>query len=143
MLDLRTNPGGLLNQGVRVSDLFLNPGQKIVSMHGRLPEANREFADTAKQRWPNLPLIVLVDGRSASASEIVAGALQDHDRALIVGTPTYGKGSAQSVVSFGADRSLVRGRTTTRPMIPLRGSARDSALTPAGWSMVAAASRRM
>jgi len=106
VLDLRTNPGGLLNQGVKVSDLFLNPGQKIVSMHGRLPEANREFADTAKQRWPDLPLIVLVDGRSASAAEIVAGALQDHDRALIVGTPTYGKGSAQSVVSFGDQGGL-------------------------------------
>jgi carboxyl-terminal processing protease len=106
ILDLRTNPGGLLNQGVRVSDLFLNPGQKIVSMHGRLPETNREFADTAKQRWPDLPLIVLVDGRSASAAEIVAGALQDHDRALIIGTPTYGKGSAQSVVSFGDQGGL-------------------------------------
>jgi carboxyl-terminal processing protease len=106
VLDLRTNPGGLLNQGVRVSDLFLNPGQKIVSMRGRLPEANREYADTARQRWPNLPLIVLVDGRSASAAEIVAGALQDHDRALIVGTPTYGKGSAQSVVSFGDEGGL-------------------------------------
>ncbi|MEO8911341.1 MAG: S41 family peptidase [Gemmatimonadaceae bacterium] len=101
VLDMRTNPGGLLTQGVGVSDLFLSPGQKIVSMRGRLPEANREFADTAKQRWPDLPLIVLVDGRSASAAEIVAGALQDHDRALIVGRPTYGKGSAQSVVSFG------------------------------------------
>lgn len=101
VLDLRTNPGGLLNQGVRVSDLFLNPGQKIVSMRGRLPEANREYADTLPQRWPALPLLVLVDGRSASAAEIVAGALQDHDRALIIGTPTYGKGSAQSVVPFG------------------------------------------
>jgi carboxyl-terminal processing protease len=106
VLDMRTNPGGLLTQGVRVSDLFLNPGQKIVSMRGRLPEANREFADTAAQRWPNLPLIVLVDGRSASAAEIVAGALQDHDRALIVGRPTYGKGSAQSVVSFGSEGGL-------------------------------------
>jgi carboxyl-terminal processing protease len=90
VLDLRTNPGGLLNQGVRVSDLFLDPGQKIVSMRGRLPEANREYADTAKQRWPQLPLLVLVDGRSASAAEIVAGALQDHDRAVLIGTPTYG-----------------------------------------------------
>jgi carboxyl-terminal processing protease len=124
VLDLRTNPGGLLNQGVKVSDLFLNPGQKIVSMHGRVPEANREFADTAKQRWPGLPLIVLVDGRSASAAEIVAGALQDHDRALIVGTPTYGKGSAQSVVSFGDQGGLKlttarwftpAGRSITRP----------------------------
>src|SRR5688500_1824351 len=64
VLDLRTNPGGLLNQGVRVSDLFLNPGQKIVSMRGRLPEANREYADTLPQRWPKLPLIVLVDRKS-------------------------------------------------------------------------------
>jgi carboxyl-terminal processing protease len=106
VLDLRTNPGGLLNQGVKVSDLFLDPGQKIVSMRGREPEANREYADSAKQRWPNLPLLVLVDGRSASAAEIVAGALQDHDRAVIIGTPTYGKGSAQSVVSFGPEGGL-------------------------------------
>lgn len=106
VLDLRTNPGGLLNQGVRVSDVFLDPGQKIVSMRGRLPEANREYADSAKQRWPQLPLVVLVDGRSASASEIVAGALQDHDRAVIIGTPTYGKGSAQSVISFGPQGGL-------------------------------------
>jgi carboxyl-terminal processing protease len=106
VLDLRTNPGGLLNQGVRVSDLFLDPGQKIVSMRGREPEANREYSDTAQQRWPNLPLLVLVDGRSASAAEIVAGALQDHDRAVIIGTPTYGKGSAQSVISFGPEGGL-------------------------------------
>jgi carboxyl-terminal processing protease len=106
VLDLRTNPGGLLAQGVRVSDVFLNPGQKIVSMRGRLAEANRDYADSAKQRWPQLPLLVLVDGRSASAAEIVAGALQDHDRAVIIGTPTYGKGSAQSVISFGPQGGL-------------------------------------
>jgi carboxyl-terminal processing protease len=106
VLDLRTNPGGLLTQGVRVSDLFLDPGQKIVGMRGRLPEANRDYADSAKQRWPQLPLLVLVDGRSASAAEIVAGALQDHDRAVLVGTPTYGKGSAQSVIPFGAQGGL-------------------------------------
>jgi carboxyl-terminal processing protease len=106
VLDLRSNPGGLLNQGVRVSDLFLNPGQKIVSMRGRQADSNRDYADSAKQRWPDLPLLVLVDGRSASAAEIVAGALQDHDRAVIIGTPTYGKGSAQSVISFGPDGGL-------------------------------------
>ena len=106
VLDLRTNPGGLLTQGVRVSDLFLNQGQKIVSMRGRLPETNRDYADTAQQRWPDLPLLVLVDGRSASAAEIVAGALQDHDRAVVVGTPTYGKGSAQSVIPFGDQGGL-------------------------------------
>lgn len=126
VLDIRTNPGGLLTQGVRVSDLFLNPGQKIVSMRGRLPDANREFADTAVQRWPNLPLIVLVDGRSASAAEIVAGALQDHDRALIVGRPTYGKGSAQSVVSFGDQGGLKL--TTARWFTP---SGRSIARMPA------------
>jgi carboxyl-terminal processing protease len=124
VLDLRTNPGGLLTQGVGVTDLFLNAGQRIVSMRGRLPEANRDFTDSAKQRWPDLPLIVLVDGRSASAAEIVAGALQDHDRAVIVGTPTYGKGSAQSVISFGGEGGLKittarwftpAGRSITRP----------------------------
>ena len=106
VLDLRTNPGGLLTQGVRVTDLFLNRGQKIVSMRGRLPEANRDYADTANQRWPELPLLILVDGRSASAAEIVAGALQDHDRAVLVGQPTYGKGSAQSVIPFGDQGGL-------------------------------------
>lgn len=106
VVDLRTNPGGLLTQGVRVSDLFLNPGQKIVSMRGRMPDANRDYADTARQSWPQLPLMVLVDGRSASASEIVAGALQDHDRAVIIGQPTYGKGSAQSVIPFGDQGGL-------------------------------------
>src|SRR3954469_10441441 len=106
ILDLRTNPGGLLTQGVRVSDLFLDDGQKIVSMRGRIPETNREYADTAKQTWPNLPLTVLVDARSASAAEIVAGALQDHDRAVIVGMPTYDKGSAQSVIPFGDQGGL-------------------------------------
>jgi carboxyl-terminal processing protease len=106
ILDLRTNPGGLLTQGVRVTDLFLNQGQKIVSMRGRVPDANREYADTAKQTWPQLPLMVLVDSRSASAAEIVAGALQDHDRAVIVGQPTYGKGSAQSVIPFGDQGGL-------------------------------------
>jgi carboxyl-terminal processing protease len=106
ILDLRTNPGGLLTQGVRVSDLFLNKGQKIVSMRGRLPEANRDYADTVNQKWPDLPLVVLVDGRSASAAEIVAGALQDHDRAVVIGQPTYGKGSAQSVIPFGDQGGL-------------------------------------
>lgn len=101
ILDLRSNPGGLLEQGTAIADLFLGPGQKIVSLRGRIPEANRDFTDSTRQRWPDLPLTVIVDEKSASAAEIVAGALQDHDRALIVGEPTYGKGSAQSIVSLG------------------------------------------
>jgi carboxyl-terminal processing protease len=100
ILDLRRNPGGLLEQGVAVSDLFLNPGQEIVSMRGRAYGATRDFADEDRQSWPDMPLVVLVDEGSASASEIVAGALQDHDRALILGETTFGKGSAQSVFAM-------------------------------------------
>ena len=101
IIDLRSNPGGLLEQGAAVADLFLEPGQKIVSLRGRIPEANRDFTDSTKQKWPGLPLTVLVDEKSASAAEIVAGALQDHDRAVIIGESTYGKGSAQSVIPLG------------------------------------------
>ena len=100
-LDLRGNPGGLLTQGVGVSELFLEPGQPIVRMRGRTPEANRDFADQNRQPWPDLPMVVLIDERSASASEIVAGALQDHDRAVVVGRISYGKGSAQSLYPVG------------------------------------------
>jgi carboxyl-terminal processing protease len=97
IFDLRADPGGLLDQGVGVSDLFLDANQRIVSMRGRTREASQVFLDRSPQRWPNLPIAVLVDSNTASAAEIVAGALQDHDRALILGTTTYGKGSAQNV----------------------------------------------
>ena len=97
VFDLRGDPGGLLDQGVDVADLFLDANQPIVATRGRLPEETRSFADHAPQRWPEMPIVVLTDSASASASEIVAGALQDHDRAVIVGTATYGKGSAQRV----------------------------------------------
>jgi carboxyl-terminal processing protease len=106
VLDLRSNPGGLLDQGVTASDLFLDQGAKIVSMRGRTRDATREFLDDAPQRWPELPIVVLVDSASASASEILAGALQDHDRALLIGTTTYGKGSAQSVYHMGEGGAL-------------------------------------
>ncbi len=101
ILDLRSNPGGLLEQGTAVADLFLGAGQKIVSLKGRAPEANKDFTDSTSQKWPKLPLTILVDEKSASAAEIVAGALQDNDRAIIIGESTYGKGSAQSVIPLG------------------------------------------
>lgn len=107
MVDLRGNPGGLLEQGVGVAELFLDPGQSIVELRARPGQLPQIIRDTFPQRWPTLPVAVLIDKGSASASEIVAGALQDHDRALIVGTTSYGKGSAQNVyplVSGGALR---------------------------------------
>jgi carboxyl-terminal processing protease len=106
ILDLRGNPGGLLDQGVGVADLFLNPGQEIVATRGRAPQSTRTFRDQRAQAWSDLPMVVLVNGGTASAAEIVAGALQDHDRALVVGTPTFGKGLVQSLWRFGADQGL-------------------------------------
>lgn len=97
VMDLRRNPGGLLQQGVEVADLFLNEGQRIVDVRGRTPEASAVFEDQLPQRWSSMPVVVLVDDGTASAAEIVAGALQDHDRAVIVGRTTFGKGSAQSL----------------------------------------------
>ena len=106
ILDMRDNPGGLLDEGVGVSDLFLDRGEKIVAMRGRTRDANRDFVDRAPQRWPDLPMVVLVDSGSASASEIVAGALQDHDRAVLIGTTTFGKGSAQSLFQMPSGGAL-------------------------------------
>lgn len=97
LLNLRVNPGGLLEQGVKVTDLFLEPRQEIVSTRGRAKGSSRTFTDQAKQQWPDLPIVVLVDAFTASAAEIIAGALQDHDRAVIVGAPTYGKGLVQTL----------------------------------------------
>jgi carboxyl-terminal processing protease len=97
VIDLRGNPGGLLEQGVAVAELFLDPGQPIVQLRARPGSPPQTYADRDDQRWPTLPLAVLVDGGSASASEIVAGALQDHDRAVVIGRTSFGKGSAQNV----------------------------------------------
>jgi carboxyl-terminal processing protease len=115
VMDLRGNPGGVLKQGVGVADMFLDAGDLIVSMRGRSPGANERVMDSAPQPWAQLPLIVLVDAGSASASEIVAGALQDHDRALIMGRPTFGKGSAQGIfaVSSGGGVRITTARWFT------------------------------
>jgi carboxyl-terminal processing protease len=97
ILDLRSNPGGLLEEGVAVSDLFLRSGSDVVETRSRLAEQNETYRAKDRPVDVNLPVVVLVDGFSASASEIVAGALQDHDRALVVGTSTFGKGSVQTL----------------------------------------------
>jgi carboxyl-terminal processing protease len=125
LLDLRNDPGGLLAQGVQVSQLFLAPGDTIVSLRGRTPGATQEFIDHDPSQWSDMPLVVLVDRGTASAAEIVAGALQDHDRAVLVGTPTYGKGSAQSVIQVeGGALKLTTarwftpaGRSISRPTV--------------------------
>lgn len=99
VLDLRGNPGGLLDQGIRVADLFLDEGI-IVSVRGRRGRADEIERAHAAGSWLDFPMVVLVDERSASAAEIVAGALQDHGRARIVGVPTYGKGSVQTFLDL-------------------------------------------
>ena len=100
VIDLRGNPGGVLTQGVDVADLFLDKGTKIASTKGRMQGASVDYLDKAAQRWPARPIVVLVNGNTASAAEVFAGALQDHDRALVVGRQTYGKGSAQTVLQL-------------------------------------------
>jgi carboxyl-terminal processing protease len=98
ILDVRDNSGGLLEQGVSVSDLFLERGDMVVETRGRVAGQNQKLVATSRDAFPGLPMVVLVGPRSASATEIVAGALQDHDRALILGTTTYGKGSVQTLL---------------------------------------------
>ncbi|MCA0376610.1 MAG: S41 family peptidase [Gemmatimonadetes bacterium] len=142
VIDLRGNPGGLLEQGVAVADLFLDRGQGIVQLRGRPGAAAQTFSDSLPQRWPTLPLAVLVDRASASASEIVAGALQDHDRALVLGVTSFGKGSAQNVYPLssggGLRLTIARwytpvGRSISRP--PVRNDEYDVPDTAAGPSL--------
>ncbi|MDZ4863860.1 MAG: S41 family peptidase [Gemmatimonadota bacterium] len=106
VFDLRGNPGGLLDQGVKVSDLFLDGQQQIVQTRGRARGATKIFVDDARQEWPALPIVVLANDGTASAAEIIAGALQDHDRAVVVGTPTFGKGLVQTLFPFSDKTAL-------------------------------------
>lgn len=106
LLDLRWNSGGLLDEGVAISDLFLPRGAEVVSTRSRLEDQNFAFRAAGDDVVPEIPIAVLVNGASASASEILAGALQDHDRALLVGTTTYGKGSVQSLYSLPGGNHL-------------------------------------
>ncbi|HUF50778.1 MAG TPA: S41 family peptidase [Longimicrobiales bacterium] len=106
ILDLRGNPGGLLDQGVTVADLFLDRGQTVVETKGRVSNQNQRAVARTTDQFPGLPIVVLVEPTSASASEIVAGALQDHDRALVLGRTTYGKGSVQTLYPLSGQNWL-------------------------------------
>ena len=105
VLDLRNNPGGLLTQAIKVSDSFLESGE-IVSTRGRNPEDGERFNATPGDLIQGKPMVVLINGGSASASEIVAGALQDHRRAIVVGTKSFGKGSVQTVMPLRGDGAM-------------------------------------
>jgi carboxyl-terminal processing protease len=106
VLDLRRNPGGLLDQGVAVTDLFLDEDEEVVSTRGRARGSTRRFTTSHPQAWPDMPIVVLVDRYSASAAEIIAGALQDHDRAVVVGETTFGKGLVQTLYRLGSTTAL-------------------------------------
>jgi carboxyl-terminal processing protease len=115
VFDLRDNPGGALDQAIRVSNRFLPRGDLIVYTRGRVPNANQDYRATEQSDYTHLPMVTLVSRNSASASEIVAGALQDHDRALVIGETTFGKALVQSVypISEGAGVAVTTGRYYT------------------------------
>ena len=127
VLDLRNNPGGLLTQAVRVSDLFLDSGM-IVYTDGRLESQKQRYYSHKRKSHVDCPMVVLVNGGSASAAEIVAGALQDHRRALVLGTQTFGKGSVQTILPLG-DNSALR-LTTARYYTPRGRSIQATGITP-------------
>lgn len=115
LLDLRGNPGGPLDQAIKVSNRFLPQGSLIVYTRGRIPNSDQDYVATERSEYTDIPLVVLVNRTSASASEIVSGALQDHDRGLIVGETTFGKALVQSVyrISEGAGLALTTARYFT------------------------------
>ena len=127
VLDLRNNPGGLLNAAVEVSDSFITKGL-IVYTDGRIPDSKQKFSAKPRDILKGAPLIVLVNGGSASASEIVAGALQDHHRAVILGSKTFGKGSVQTVMPL-TDSTAVK-MTTARYFTPSGRSIQAEGIVP-------------
>src|SRR6202522_673056 len=128
VVDLRNNPGGLLDQAISVSDTFLDKGE-IVSTRGRNPEETQRFNARPGDMTKGKPLIVLINGGSASASEIVAGALQDHKRATLVGTRSFGKGSVQTIIPLGSGNGALR-LTTARYFTPSGKSIQAKGIVP-------------
>jgi carboxyl-terminal processing protease len=127
VLDLRNNPGGLLDQAIYTADAFLDAGE-IVSTRGRHTEDGERYNATAGDLAEGLPMVVLINGGSASASEIVAGALQDHDRAVVVGTQSFGKGSVQTVMPLAGDGAMRL--TTARYYTPSGRSIQALGISP-------------
>jgi carboxyl-terminal processing protease len=128
VIDLRNNPGGLLDQAISVSDAFLDKGE-IVSTRGRNAEETQRFNARPGDLTKGKPIIVLINGGSASASEIVAGALQDHKRATLVGTRSFGKGSVQTIIPLGAGNGALR-LTTARYFTPSGRSIQAKGIEP-------------
>jgi len=128
VVDLRNNPGGLLDQAISVSDAFLDKGE-IVSTRGRNAEETQRFNARPGDLTKGKPVIVLINGGSASASEIVAGALQDHKRATLIGTRSFGKGSVQTIIPLGAGNGALR-LTTARYFTPSGRSIQAKGITP-------------
>jgi carboxyl-terminal processing protease len=128
VLDLRNNPGGLLSQAVKISDLFLESGL-VVYTEGRLDNQAQKFYAHKGGGDTDFPMVVLVNGGSASASEIVAGALQDHKRALVLGTQTFGKGSVQTILPLADGEAAIR-LTTARYFTPNGRSIQSTGITP-------------
>src|SRR5581483_6985291 len=128
VIDLRNNPGGLLEEAVTVSDAFLERGE-IVSTRGRNPEETQRRTAHPGDLTKGKPVIVLINGGSASASEIVAGALQDHKRATLVGTRSFGKGSVQTIIPLGSGNGALR-LTTARYYTPSGRSIQAKGIVP-------------
>src|SRR6201985_1013470 len=128
VVDLRNNPGGLLDQAISVSDAFLDKGE-IVSTRGRNAEETRRFNARAGDLTKGKPVIVLINGGSASAAEIVAGALQDNKRATLIGTRSFGKGSVPTIIPMGADKGALR-LTTARYFTPSGRSIQAKGIEP-------------
>src|SRR5438105_1429259 len=128
VIDLRNNPGGLLDQAISVSDAFLEKGE-IVSTRGRNAEETQRFNARAGDLTKNKPIIILINGGSASASAIVAGALQDHRRSTVIGTRSFGKGSVQTIIPLGSGNGALR-LTTARYFTPSGRSIQATGISP-------------